>query len=62
MRFCRFIFTVGLAATSNILGPVAWADHPVELERIDVTAERDRALTVPAAATARKDIEKRQAA
>jgi iron complex outermembrane receptor protein len=36
----------------------AWADHPVELEGIDVTAERQRALTVPGADEAREAINK----
>lgn len=40
------------------VGSNTWADHPVELERVDVTAERETALTVPEAKTARTEIEK----
>lgn len=40
------------------VAPAATADHPVELEGLDVTAEQERSLTVPSAEKARADIEK----
>jgi iron complex outermembrane receptor protein len=51
----KLAFLTGLA----LFAPAAWANHPVELDQVDVTAERiEPSLTAPALETIRKEIEK----
>lgn len=42
----------------SLVGLPVWADHPTALPGVEVSAERERALTVPDAAKARQVIEK----